>query len=52
MSSPWPPSTSAWTSCGETPAASATKYWKRAVSSTPAMPTTRFLGKPVILYMA
>src|SRR5574342_178019 len=52
MSSPWPPSTMALTSCGDTPAASPTKYWKRAVSSTPAMPTTRFLGNPVTLYIA
>ncbi len=29
-----------------------TKYWKRAVSRTPAMPTTRFLGNPVTLCMA
>ncbi len=52
MSSPWPPSTTPTTSWGETPAASPMKYWKRAASSTPAMPTTRFFGKPVILYIA
>ena len=52
MSSPWPPRTVAQTSCGATPAASPTKYWKRAVSRTPAMPTTRFRGKPVTFHMA
>ena len=46
MVSPWPPSTSAVTSCTETPSSQATKARKRAESSTPAMPTTRFFGKP------
>jgi len=48
MSSPWPPRTSAWTSPGEQPTASATKHLKRAVSSTPAIPTTWVRGNPVI----
>jgi len=52
MSSPWPPSTSACTSAMETFSSSATKSRKREVSSTPAIPTTRSLGKPVICFIA
>jgi hypothetical protein len=48
MVSPWPPSTSAVTSLTETPSSQATKARKRAESSTPAIPTTRFFGKPEI----
>ena len=52
MSSPWPPKTSALTSWGDTPAAAPTKYWKRAVSRTPAIPTTLFFANPVTFCMA
>ena len=45
--SPWPPSTYACTSFTETPSSHARNVRKRAVSSTPAMPTTRFFGKPM-----
>ena len=44
--SPWPPSTKAVTSCTETPNSSARKVRKRAESSTPAMPTTMWCGRP------
>jgi hypothetical protein len=44
--SPWPPSTNAVTSCTETPNSSARKWRKRALSSTPAMPTTMWCGRP------
>ena len=50
--SPWPPSTSATTSCTATPSSCATKKRKRAESSTPAMPTTRSFGKPVSSFIA
>ncbi len=52
MSSPCPPSTSACTSAMDTFNSSATKSRKRELSSTPAMPTTRDLSKPVICFMA
>ena len=45
MSSPWPPSTIARTSFTLTPASRARKSWKRALSSTPAMPTTMLLRR-------
>ena len=44
--SPWPPSTKAVTSWTETPNSSARKWRKRALSSTPAMPTTMWCGRP------
>src|ERR1041384_4008927 len=47
MVSPWPPSTKAVTSSTETSNSSARNSRKRALSSTPAMPTTRLAGKPV-----
>ena len=44
--SPWPPSTKAVTSSTETLNSSARKWRKRALSSTPAMPTTMLCGRP------
>ena len=46
MVSPWPPSTKAVTSSTETLNSSARKVRKRALSSTPAMPTTMLCGRP------
>ena len=43
MVSPWPPSTTAVTLSTDTPNSCAMKVRKRALSSTPAMPTTRSL---------
>ena len=44
--SPWPPSTNAVTSSTETLNSSARKWRNRALSSTPAMPTTMWCGSP------
>ena len=44
--SPWPPSTKAVTSSTLTLNSSARKWRKRALSSTPAMPTTMWCGRP------
>ena len=44
MVSPWPPITTAVTFSTETLSSCAMKVRKRALSSTPAMPTTRFLA--------
>ena len=46
MVSPWPPSTKAVTSSTETPNSWARNRRKRELSSTPAMPTTLFAGRP------
>ena len=46
MSSPCPPSTIARTSFTLTPASRARKSWKRAESSTPAIPATFSRGQP------
>ena len=46
MSSPWPPSTKAVTSSTETLNSSERKWRNREESSTPAMPTTFFAGRP------
>ena len=46
MVSPWPPSTKAETSSTETFSSSARKWRKRALSSTPAMPTILSCGTP------
>src|SRR5215831_17342342 len=46
MVSPWPPSTKAVTFSTETLSSWAMKVRKRAESSTPAMPITRWGGKP------
>jgi hypothetical protein len=43
-----PPRTAPATSVTDTPSSMATKALQRAVSSVPAMPTTRFFGKPAI----
>ena len=45
--SPCEPSVSVCTEPTGTPSVSATKLVKRAVSSMPAWPSTRFFGKPV-----
>ncbi len=44
--SPWPPSTKPVTSSTETPNSCARNSRNRALSSTPAMPTTRCFGRP------
>ena len=44
--SPWPPSTSVWTSFRDDPVSQATKVEKRAVSRIPAIPSTRSRGQP------
>ena len=44
MLSPWPPRTKPCTSSTDTSNSLAIKVRKRAVSSTPAWPSTRFLG--------
>ena len=49
MSSPWPPSTNECTFSTETLSSCATNVLMRAESSTPAMPMTRFFGKPLTL---
>ncbi len=49
MVSPWPPSTKAWVFSTETPSSMAMKVRMRALSSTPAMPKTRCLGRPETL---
>src|SRR6266566_6891906 len=49
--SPWPPSTIAWMSSTDTSSASARNARYRAVSSTPAMPSTRSRGKPVTCFV-
>jgi hypothetical protein len=46
MVSPWEPSVIASTLVGLVPSSEATKCLKRAVSSMPAWPITRSLGKP------
>ena len=46
MVSPCPPSTKAVTSRMETPNSTDRKWRKRAESSTPAMPTTFWCGRP------
>ena len=46
MVSPWPPRTNAVTSSTETFISSARKWRKRELSRTPAMPTTRWVGRP------
>src|SRR5436190_497300 len=46
MLSPWPPSTNAVTFSTDTFSSRAMKVRKRAESSTPAMPNTRWVGKP------
>src|SRR6266566_4081462 len=46
MVSPWPPSTNAVTFSTDTFSSRAMKVRKRAESSTPAMPNTRWVGKP------
>ena len=52
MSSPWPPRTNECTFSTETFNSAATKVLMRAESSTPAMPSTRFFGKPLTLKAA
>ena len=52
MSSPWPPRVTAVTSWTETPSSQAMKAAKRAESSTPAWPTTRWCGKPVMRWQS
>ena len=52
MSSPWPPRVTAVTSLTETPSSQAMKAAKRAESSTPAWPTTRWCGKPVMRWQS
>ena len=44
--SPWPPSTKLFTSFTDVPNSSARKWLNRALSSTPAMPTTLCVGRP------
>ena len=48
MSSPWPPSTIARTSFTLAFASRARNRLNRALSSTPAIPTTFFASKPVL----
>ena len=52
MESPWAPSTMASTSWTAAPVASARNQEKRALSSTPAMPITRWAGKPSLARMS
>ena len=52
MSSPWPPRVTALTSFTETPSSQAMKETKRAESSTPAWPTTRLCGMPVMRWQS
>ena len=42
--SPWPPSTTAWTSLSDVPVSQAMNVRKRAVSRIPAIPNTRSFG--------
>ena len=46
MVSPWPPSTKPVTSSTETLNSCARNRRNRALSNTPAMPTTRLAGRP------
>jgi len=46
ISAPWLPSAAAQMRSARSTPVSATSAWKRAVSSTPAIPTTRWDGKP------
>jgi hypothetical protein len=48
ISSPWLPRARASTASGRTPAARAARAQKRVASSTPAIPSTRRAGKPVV----
>ena len=50
MVGPWPPSTVPATSSTDTSSSMAMKARQRPVSSTPAMPQTWFLGKPVTFW--
>ena len=52
MVSPCEPSVRVLTDEIATPAASATKWLNRAVSSMPAWPSTRCLGKPVASWVS
>src|SRR5512141_2622392 len=52
MSSPWPPRVTAVTSLTETPSSQAMNAAKRAESSTPAWPTTRWCGNPVMRWQS
>ena len=50
MSSPCPPSSSAFMSSTEKPVSIAMKALNRAMSRQPACPTIRFVGKPVAFH--
>ncbi|MEY4181626.1 MAG: hypothetical protein RLZZ217_252 [Planctomycetota bacterium] len=50
MSSPCPPSSSAWMSSTLQPSSIARKVRKRATSSAPAWPRMRLVGKPLAFH--